>query len=283
LDRIQLEIRQKFSELGYSENESIPDLYERVISESGTLNGNAIEEEYERILREADENIDDYFDLRPTGVLEVVGGDVGAFYSPGSLDGSRPGQFFARINSPEPIYKIKTVAYHEGIPGHHYQISLAQQADIPLFRNLLIFDGYAEGWALYAEYLASELGWYENDPYGDLGRLQYEALRACRMVVDTGIHTKDWGFEQSVNFIVENTGLPHGYAQYEVVRYISYPGQAPAYLVGKIEIMRLRDLAEEKLGDDFDLREFHNILLMNGSMPLSVLETVITDWIEESS
>jgi uncharacterized protein (DUF885 family) len=283
LDRIKTDIRQKFSKLDYPENESIPDLYQQMTAESGTLNGDAITKEYESILQAADKSLDDYFDLRPAGVLEVVGGDVGAYYSPGALDGSRPGQFFARINSSEPIYKMKTVAYHEGIPGHHYQVALAQQADIPLFRNLLIFDGYTEGWALYAEYLASELGWYEDDPYGDLGRLQYEALRACRMIVDTGIHAKGWSFEQSANFIVENTGLPRGYADYEVVRYISYPGQAPAYLVGKIEIMRLRDIAAEKLGDDFDLREFHNIILMNGSMPLSLLEIVITDWIEESS
>jgi len=282
LDRIQTAIRQKFSELGYPKNESIPNLYQRMIDESGTLSGNAIEEEYERILQEADENIEDYFDLRPAGVLEVVGGDVGAFYSPGALDGSRPGQFFARTTGTEAIYKLKTVAYHEGIPGHHYQISLAQQADIPFFRKLLIFDGYAEGWALYAEYLASELGWYADDPYGDLGRLQYEALRACRMIVDTGIHTKGWRFDQSVDFIVENTGLPRGYAQYEVMRYISYPGQAPAYLVGKIEIMRLRELAEEKLGENFDLREFHNIVLMNGSMPLNILNQVITNWIADS-
>lgn len=282
LERIHLEISQKFTELGYPDDENLPLLYQRMIEESGNLIGGEITKEYERILQTADEQLEEYFELRPEGQLEVVGGDQGAFYSSGSLDGSRPGMFYARTNAPQPVYQLKTIAYHEGIPGHHYQISLAIQSDLPLFRNLLIFDGYAEGWALYAEYLASELGWYSDDPYGDLGRLQYEALRACRMIVDTGIHAKGWSYDQAVDFIVQNTGISKGFAEWEVIRYISYPGQAPAYMVGKIEILRLREVAREALGDTFDLRAFHRVVLENGSMPLTTLEEVILNWIEKN-
>ncbi|MGD8458680.1 MAG: DUF885 domain-containing protein [Anaerolineales bacterium] len=281
LDRIKDEVRQSFNELGYSEDGDIPVLYQRMMQESGAVEGDDIAAMYEDILEEADQNLGEYFDLRPTQALEVVGGDQGAFYSPGSLDGQRPGKFYARTTGSEAIYKMKTVAYHEGIPGHHFQISIAQEADILLFRNLLIFDGYAEGWALYAEYLASELGWYDEDPYGNLGRLQYEALRACRMIVDTGIHTQGWTYDQSVDFILQNTGISRGFAEYEVLRYIAYPGQAPAYLVGKIEILRLRTMAQEALGEDFDISEFHNILLQNGSMPLTILEQVVLNWIDQ--
>ncbi len=278
LDRIQAEMREKFALLGYPEDESIPELYQRVIEDSGTLNGEAITQEYERILADADAALSEYFDLRPAGKLEVVGGNVGAFYTSGSFDGSRPGRFYARAVGTESVYQMKTIAYHEGIPGHHYQIALAGQMDLPLFRRVIYSMGYTEGWALYAEYLASELGWYADDPYGDLGRLQYEALRAGRMVVDTGIHAMGWDFEQAVNFLVDNSGVSRGQAQSEVIRYISWPAQATAYLVGKIEILRLRGMAEDALGDAFTLREFHNIVLENGSMPFDVLEEVIVDW-----
>ena len=277
--RIQAEMRERFSELGYPEDESIPELYRRLISDSGTLSGDAITAEYERILVEADELVASFFERRPAGVLEVVGGDVGAYYSPGSFDGTRPGRFYARITGPEPVYKMRSLAYHEGIPGHHYQITLAATADLPFFRALVGNDGYIEGWALYAEYLAKDLGWYDDDPYGDLGRLQYEALRACRMVVDTGIHTMGWGFEESVDYMVENTGLDRGFMEYEVMRYISYPAQATAYLVGKNEILRMRAEAKEALGEDFVLKEFHSVILENGSVPLDVLEALIEEWV----
>lgn len=282
LARIQAEMRINFSELGYEEGIGIPEAFQLVITESGTLTGQDIVDKYELILQHADENLDAYFDLRPQTNLEVIGGDVGAFYSPGSLDGTRPGKFYARTNKTEPIFKMHSVAYHEGIPGHHYQIALAQEADLPLFRSVMIFDAYTEGWALYAEYLPAELGWYADDPYGNLGRLQYEALRACRMIVDTGIHTYGWSYDEAIEFMIENTGINEGFATWEVERYIAYPAQAPSYMVGKLEILRLRNMAETELGDAFDIREFHNIVLKNGSVPLSILEQLILDWIAEA-
>ena len=283
LERVKQEMQQTFLDLGYPQDLDIPSLYNQMIQDSGTLRGNAIANEYRSILAAADASLDSYFDLRPSTPLEVVGGEEGDFYYPGALDGSRPGQFYARSMGTEPVYKLKTIAYHEGIPGHHYQISIAQESDLPLFRKVLIFDGYAEGWALYGEYLAWELGWYSDDPYGNLGRLQYEALRASRMIVDTGIHTKGWSYDEAVDFLIENTGIVEGFARYEVERYIAYPGQAPAYTVGKLKIQELRQQAMDSLGEDFDIREFHNIVLQNGSMSLEILQIVVENWIAEKS
>jgi uncharacterized protein (DUF885 family) len=282
LERVNAEMREIFIALGYEGEQEIPALFNLMIQDSGTMSGADIADEFRRILAEAEANLDAYFDLRPSTPLEVVGGEVGAFYSPGALDGSRPGQFYARSVGTQATYKFKTIAYHEGIPGHHYQIAIAQESDLPLFRNVLIFDGYAEGWALYGEYLAWELGWYEDDPYGNLGRLQYEALRAARMVVDTGIHSKGWTYEQAISFLVENTGIPEGHAQWEVERYIAYPGQAPAYTVGKFAIQRLRQNAMDVLGDKFDIKEFHNIILKNGSVPLEILQIIVEKWIDQT-
>jgi uncharacterized protein (DUF885 family) len=283
MERIDWGIRQRFAALGYQANEDLPTLFAKLEADTGSLSGGAIAQEYERVLSLADEQVGDYFDQRPEGKLEVVGGNAGNYYSAGSLDGSRPGKFFAYTGGKQAIFKIKTVAYHEGIPGHHFQIMSPKQGDLPFFRHLMIFTGYTEGWGLYAEYLAWEMGWYIDDPAGDLGRLQYEAMRAARMVVDTGIHAMGWSFEQAVDYMVENTGLPRGMVQNEIVRYISYPGQATAYLVGKFEIMRMRLEAKVTLGEAFDLRQFHNVVLGNGSMPLSTLEEVIDNWVAQQT
>ena len=145
----------------------------------------------------------------------------------------------------------------------------------------MIFTSYAEGWALYAERLAWEMGWYDDDPDGNLGRLQAEAFRAARLVVDTGIHRKGWTFDQAVDFMVKNTGLPPGMINFEVSRYIAWPGQALAYKIGMFKILGLRQEAIDRLGDQFDLKEFHNVLLLNGSMPLDLLEQVVHQYIED--
>ena len=152
---------------------------------------------------------------------------------------------------------MPTLAYHEALPGHHFQIALAREQDLPLFRNLVIFGAYAEGWGMYAEHLAGELGWYADDPYGDLGRLQSEAFRAARLVVDTGLHAKRWTFDQAVDFLVENTGLPYQQMAYEVKRYIAWPGQATSYEVGLLKLLELRQKAQDRLGERFDLKAFH--------------------------
>ena len=281
LDRIQAEMRQVFDDLGYPQDEDLPELFNRVAQDSGFVSGDQVVRTYETLIQEADQNLDAAFDLRPSADIIVIGGPTGGYYVPGALDGSRPGAFYATNSSSEPQFSMPTLAYHEAIPGHHFQISIAQESDLPDFRNQMIFTSYAEGWALYAERLAWEMGWYDDDPYGNLGRLQAEAFRAARLVVDTGIHRRGWTFDHAVDFMIKNTGLPSGMVNFEVSRYIAWPGQALAYKVGMLKILGLRKEAMGRLGDQFDLKEFHNILLLNGSMPLDLLEQVVHQYIED--
>ena len=176
-------------------------------------------------------------------------------------------------------FNMLSLAYHEAIPGHHTQIAIAQELKLAFFRNEVGFNGYVEGWALYAERLMWELGAYKNNPYGDIGRLQYELMRAARLVVDTGINTKKWTYEQGINYLLEEAGLARGTAESEVARYICWAGQATSYKVGMTRILELRQKAKDKLGDRFDLKEFHNVVLSNGSLPLAILERVVDDYI----
>jgi uncharacterized protein (DUF885 family) len=284
LERIHAEMRAIFDELGYPEGESLAASFDRVAVDGGHVSGNQVLETYERLIEEADQNLDPAFDIRPKAEVIVVGAPIGGYYVSGSVDGSRPGAFYAGVSGTgEDLYGMPTLAYHEAIPGHHTQIAIAQEADLPSFRTAVGFTGYAEGWALYAEGLAAELGWYEDDPYGNLGRLQFEAFRAARLVVDTGIHAKKWTFDEAEDFFVENTGFgPNDGVnpEYEIARYIVWPGQSTAYKVGMIKIRELRQRAMDQLGDQFDLKEFHHVLLTNGSMPLEILERVVDDYIE---
>jgi len=171
---------------------------------------------------------------------------------------------------------MPTLAYHEAVPGHHLQIALAQEMDLPLFRQKINFTSFVEGWGLYAERLASDLNWYENDIYGDLGRLQFEAMRAARLVIDTGIHNKGWTYNQADNFHIQNVGY-----QGSIARYSVWPGQATAYMTGMLKILELRQSAQEQLGELYDIREFHNIVVGTGSMPLGLLEIKVNQYIAE--
>jgi uncharacterized protein (DUF885 family) len=273
-------MREIFDQLGYPQDESIPALFTRVAQDSGYASGAEIVQGYEDIISAADQNITSVFDLRPSIGVIVVGGPTGGYYNPPAVDGSRPGMFYAQNTGRVPKYSMPTLAYHEAIPGHHTQIAIAQQLDLPSFRKGSDFTAYVEGWALYAERLAYELGFYDGDPYGNLGRLQAEAFRAARLVVDTGLHAKKWTFAQAVDFMVENTGMSENMMQGEVSRYISLPGQATAYYIGFTKILELRQLAMDKLGDQFDLKEFHNVILGNGAMPLDILEQVVNNYIQ---
>jgi uncharacterized protein (DUF885 family) len=280
LDRIHAEMRELFDELGYQQDGSLPDLYARVAKEGGYVSGNQVLSTYESIIQQADINSDAAFDIRPKAEVVVIGDDIGGFYQSGSIDGSRPGAFYANISGGEDVFGMPTLAYHEAIPGHHFQISIALELTLASFRRGVTFTSYVEGWALYAEHLAWELGWYEDDPYGNLGRLQGEAFRAARLVVDTGIHADGWTFDKAVDFMVENTGQDRGFMEWEVSRYIVWPGQAVSYKIGMLKILELRRLTEAQLGDRYDIKEFHNVVLTNGSMPLDVLSRVVNDYIE---
>jgi uncharacterized protein (DUF885 family) len=206
----------------------------------------------------------------------------GAYYQGGAMDGSRPGVFYANLRDMNeiPKWSMPTLAYHEGVPGHHWQISIAQELKgVPQFRKVLPFTAYAEGWALYAEWLAKQAGWYKDDPFGDLGRLRDELFRAVRLVVDTGIHAKHWTREQAIAFMRDKTGMGEKEVKAEIERYIVNPGQACAYKVGMLKIQELRARAQQQLGDKFDEREFHDNVLKNGSLPLEILEEQINDYI----
>ena len=199
------------------------------------------------------------------------------------MDGTRPGVFYANLRDMNEISKwsMPTLAYHEGVPGHHWQISTAQELKgLPQFRKLIPFTAYQEGWALYTEWLAKQAGWYEGDPFGDLGRLQAELFRAVRLVVDTGIHAKRWPREQAITYMRDKTGMGEKEVTAEIERYIVNPGQACAYKVGMLKIQELRTRAQTELGEKFDQREFHEVVLQNGAMPLEILEGQVTAYIK---
>lgn len=278
--RIRGEMDVKFAALGYPDNESLSALFGRVARDGGTVAAGRVVAEYQALIDEAESKLDGAFDLRPSSDVVVVNSGGGAFYVSGTPDGSRPGQFFVNANGTQPRYGMPTLAYHEAVPGHHYQISLAQEQALPPFRARTTFTSHVEGWALYAEGLAAELGWYDDDVHGDLGRLQAEAFRAARLVVDTGIHAKQWTFEQAVSYMIDNVGYSRPGLESEVARYISWPAQATAYKTGMLRIQALRQQVTDRQGPDFDLPAFHRVVLSNGSVPLEVLERIVQRYVD---
>jgi uncharacterized protein (DUF885 family) len=247
---------------------------------------------YQKILDEVNARMPEYFRIVPAEKLLVQRVPVsaennvaGAYYQAAAMDGSRPGTFFANLRdvNETATWTMKTLAYHEGIPGHHFQIAIAQNLkDLPLIRQQTLYSAYAEGWALYAERLAWEIGMYKDDPFGDLGRLESEMFRAARLVVDTGLHAKGWSREQAVAYMVSTTGMNQSEVITEVERYMGQPGQACAYKVGQLKILELRERAKAALGPRFDLKDFHAVVLENGGVPLTLLESEVDEWIAKT-
>lgn len=229
-----------------------------------------------------------YFGAMPRAELEVraveqyrIATATGAFYEPGSLDGTRPGAYYVNLANmrENPTYLMQSLAFHEGAPGHHFQSALAQELEnAPMFQRFAWYSAYGEGWALYAEALGKDMGFF-TDPYQDFGRLSYEIFRAARLVVDTGIHAMQWSEEQANAYMLENTPMPAGDIENEVRRYIVWPGQAVSYKVGMLTILDLRQRAMDALGDEFDYGEFHDVVLTNGSVPLTLLEELVENYI----
>jgi uncharacterized protein (DUF885 family) len=244
--------------------------------------------DYQRIIDEINAGLDPYFATRPkTGVkVERVPSfsektAPGAYYMPPSLDAKRPGTFYANLRnvSEVPRMGMRTLSYHEAVPGHHFQIAIQQELQgLPMFRKLLPFTAYAEGWALYSERLAWEAG-FQKEPLDNLGRLQAEMFRAVRLVVDTGLHAKRWTREQAIQYMLDHTGMGNDDVTAEIERYLVNPGQALAYKVGMMKLLELRERARDALGKDFDIREFHDVVLTNGSMPMAILERTVDEWI----
>jgi uncharacterized protein (DUF885 family) len=210
-------------------------------------------------------------------------GAPGGYYQNAALDGSRPGAYYINLRDPAtewPKFTLPTLTYHEGIPGHHWQISIQQESgSLPFIRSALLgFNAYAEGWGLYAEQLADEMGMYANDPFGRVGYLQSAAFRASRLVCDTGLHAKRWTREQAIDSMMQATGDQRSNVTTEIERYCVWPGQACGYMVGRQAINRMRDAARQTLGDRFDIKGFHDTILTNGSTPLSVTEQLVNEW-----
>ncbi len=204
-----------------------------------------------------------------------------AYYSQPAGDGTRAG--FHWVNTSllhtRPLYQLEALSLHEAVPGHHLQIALMQELDLPMFRKFGGQTVFVEGWGLYAERLGLEVGFYQT-PYTNFGRLSYEMWRACRLVVDTGIHSKGWTRQQAIDYMAANSGLSMNNITSEIDRYITWPAQALAYKTGELKIRELRAMAEKQLGDDFDVRAFHDKILENGAVPLSILERIVTDWLK---
>ena len=247
--------------------------------------------DYQTILDEIDAGLGDAFLVRPEAGMEVKRipqfkekTAPGAYYEAPAFDGSRPGVFFANLYDIKatPTYSMRTLAYHEGIPGHHFQIAIAMELEgLPIFRTVAPFVAYIEGWALYSERLAWDLG-FQDDPFDNIGRLQAELFRAVRLVVDTGIHAKRWTREEAIDYMLANTGMAESDVTSEIERYIVMPGQATSYKVGMMKILELREKAKLALGDKFVLGEFHDAVLKNGAVPLDVLEQIIDKYIADT-
>ncbi|OJJ23012.1 hypothetical protein BKI52_01265 [marine bacterium AO1-C] len=295
--RITAEMKDILDSLGHIDSTKTPqDFLQQFNTEKRFLFSNDDEgrkqaiAQYQKLIDHIDKNLGKVFDVRPKAGVTVKRipkfkekTAPGAYYEPPSLDGSRPGVFFANLRDMKEItkYGMPTLAYHEAIPGHHFQLAVQMELKgLPLFRKVIPFTAYAEGWALYAERLAKEYGFYKNDPYGDLGRLQAEIFRAVRLVVDAGIHYKKWTREQAIDYMVKNTGMTKSEVVSEIERYIVTPGQACAYKIGQLKILALRAKAKKTLGNKFDIREFHNVILKNGAAPLTILEKLVDRYIQ---
>jgi uncharacterized protein (DUF885 family) len=296
VDRIQAEMLEILDSEGWDISEgftaAIMELAETprfYYSDSGE-GRDQILADYQAMIDEVSAGLDPFFNVMPEAGVEVQRVPEfkektapGAYYNPPAMDGSRPGVFYANLFDIKatPRYGMRTLAYHEAVPGHHFQLAIQQQQeDLPFFRRLAPVPAYTEGWALYAERLAWELG-FQDDPYDNIGRLQAELLRAVRLVVDTGIHSMRWTREQAIDYMWANTGMAESDVVVEIERYFVMPGQATAYKVGMTKILELRALAQSELGDRFDIRDFHDVILTNGSMPLNLLEELVQKYINE--
>ena len=294
VDRIGTEIREVLRGLGLPDERPAAEIRrlareERFLYPDNETGQRRMLEDYRAIISGIEDGLDALFERRPPGGIEVETvpeaeqpGSPAAYYRLGAADGSRPGTFFVNLLEIDrmPRFAMRTLAYHEAIPGHHCQSTLADPAHrAPLLRRMLPLTAFVEGWALYAETLAEEHG-FLDDPYDRLGYLEAELFRAARLVVDTGIHDRRWERRRAVEYLTATTGMSRAEVLVEVERQIVNPGQACAYKIGQLEILGLRQRARRRLGAGFDLRRFHTAVLEHGAVPLELLESVVESWIE---
>jgi uncharacterized protein (DUF885 family) len=294
VDRIQSEMTALFEVEGYDTSKSFVELIGALAEEErhyypDTDEGRAqIIADYTAMIDEINAGVADQFNMKPKAAVEVVRvpvflerGAPGGYYNRPALDGSRPGRFYANLYDIKatPKYGMRALTYHEAVPGHHYQIALQQeQQGLPWFRKFIGYTAYIEGWALYAERVALEMG-FQKTNFDKIGALQSELFRAVRLVVDTGMHAKKWTREEAIEYMADNTGMAMSDVVTEIERYIVWPGQATAYKIGQLSILKLRDDAKQALGDKFDIREFHDLVLNGGAVPLTILEEQVQAYI----
>ena len=299
VEEIQSEIKRILSDEGYDVNRPLADLFvelnndPRFLFEDSDKGREAILEEYRRINDETYAMLPDYFNELPKAKVVVKRVPIfseksaaGGYYQGSSLDGSRPAAWYANlydINATQ-TFKMPALSFHEAVPGHHLQIALNQENQNQTLWNKFGYrtSAFSEGWALYAERLAVEAGLIK-DPYEMIGSLQSELFRAARLVVDTGLHSKKWTREEAIIYMMDNAGEVRSESESEIERYIVWPGQATSYMIGRIKIMELRERARTELGNRFNIKDFHSVVLMNGILPLTVLEALVDQYIKENS
>ncbi|MDJ0765043.1 MAG: DUF885 domain-containing protein [Myxococcota bacterium] len=289
LSRIHQRIRARMASAGYPTQLSIPELTSLLNDDCPRVAADALEETFSGILDEAKSRLSEVTSFVPeTELILYYSEGTAAAYGPPRVNSSDPGWFvFGPPFGEEDVSSImlKSLAYHETYPGHHVQFSIAQELDLPLLRKVNISTAHVEGWALYSERLSMDLGWYGGDVCGEVGQMLGEAFRAARLVVDTGLHALEWTRDEAIAFMYDNLGQHLGtvHIPSEVTRYIMWPGQATAYYIGLLEIMSLRDRAEQTLGDQFDLVEFNDVLLGSGHVNLSILERLVVDYMRQNN
>ncbi|WP_010586475.1 DUF885 domain-containing protein [Schlesneria paludicola] len=286
--RIRIEMERIKNEVGF--NGSLTDFFEhlRTAPQFHFTDPNDLMKAYVTFCQRIDPQLPRIFKTLPripyqldAIPAQMAADTTTAYYRPPSADGSRPGTFFVNLYKPEtrPKYEIAALSLHEAVPGHHLQIALAtEMGNVPEFRKHSHFTSYVEGWGLYSESLGDEMGLYD-DPYAKFGQLTYEVWRSVRLVVDTGMHSMKWTREEAIQYFKENAAKTELDIVNEIDRYIAWPGQALAYKIGELKIKELRQRARTKLGDQFDLRQFHDVVLRNGAVPLDILEQLVNDWI----
>ena len=287
VDRILAEMRDIFASMGYPHDARIRDLWNMAYADAAVPSDFDWMEEYQAIYASTEAAIAAAFDLRPSVGVEIHPAPAGTqvnYYIEPAFDGSRPGIFYAQASSrPSDVYSMPVIFHHEAVPGHHFQLAMMKELDLPLFRRVEMPTASGEGWAVYAEGLLYDLGFYEGNPLGNLERLNLELMRAVRIPLEMGMHDLGWTHYEGAAYFAEVMGYPVEPIVNLMPRYVGYPGQGSSYTVGLLKIRELRDRAMDVLGDAFDLRDFHNVLLGDGALPLEIHERLVEEHISEKT